>query len=138
MLLKKIKDHPTALSYLPDDPQSHVTKPYLYTIVNTLDCHFFTEAEKEIEAKIPKKATRPPVQITVDKSMMDLIEQFASMRVSSKRNTIAGINSKRSKRTRAQVTREWDLITKVRETVERQDAQRSRLGFAHSTGKRFL
>lgn len=45
VLLKLLKDNVLITSYLPDDPQSHVTREYLFTIVNTLDASFFSSVQ---------------------------------------------------------------------------------------------
>ena len=60
VLLDKVKQLPLALSYLPDEPHTHVTQVYLYTIINTLDSEFFIEAEKEVERVAPKLKAKPP------------------------------------------------------------------------------
>ena len=52
---------------------------------NTLDSQFFLSVEKEIEARLPKKTVKQPAQITVDESMLKLIEDFQSLRLSGKK-----------------------------------------------------
>ena len=113
VLLAKIKDNPLALSYLPDEPKTHVSQAYLYTIINTLDSAFFIDAEKEIEMKLPsRKKETAPEQISIDPQMLKLIEDFTSLRIhGSKARSIGGITKKRQKRTREQVTRDWEVIT---------------------------
>ena len=37
--------------YLPEDPKRHVTRDYLFVLVNTLDPAFFPCAVEEIERK---------------------------------------------------------------------------------------
>lgn len=38
--------------YLPDDPIKHVTRDYLFGIINTLDPSFFKRAMEEVELRI--------------------------------------------------------------------------------------
>lgn len=52
LLMSKLEDNFTIMSYLPDDARTHINKEYLYTIVNTLDANFFPTVEREIEAKM--------------------------------------------------------------------------------------
>jgi len=47
----KIKGHASILSHLPNDPEFHVTRDYLFTIVNSFDHSFFKNAIEEIENK---------------------------------------------------------------------------------------
>ena len=52
-----------------------MSKQYLYTIVNTLDCSFFVSVEKEVEMKLASlKKQEAPAQIKVDPNMLALIE----------------------------------------------------------------
>jgi hypothetical protein len=37
LILQKLADRPRMLMYLPDNPATHVTRDYLFTVVNTLD-----------------------------------------------------------------------------------------------------
>jgi hypothetical protein len=37
------------MKYLPDDPSNHVTRDYLFTIVNSLDQGFFPRIMNEIQ-----------------------------------------------------------------------------------------
>jgi hypothetical protein len=69
---------------------------------------------------------------------MNLIEQFTSLRLKgSGKKSIGGITVRRAKRTRAQVQREWDLLTKVGQTQDQSWSSRSRLIDGHQ-GKRKL
>ena len=52
LVCKKIAASPDILQYLPDEPTTHVTKNFLYAIINTLDLIFFPNAEIEIERKL--------------------------------------------------------------------------------------
>jgi hypothetical protein len=38
------------LMYLPDNPATHVTRDYLFTVVNTLDQQFFPTIVSEIKS----------------------------------------------------------------------------------------
>lgn len=58
VLIEKVKTNLVALSYLPNEPESHVSKDFLYTIVNTLDNNFFADVETEIAFKMPQKVTK--------------------------------------------------------------------------------
>jgi len=52
-----------------------VNKDYLFTIVNTLDCKFFPQVEKEIENKLTarKQKDKVPAQIVIDPNMLELL-----------------------------------------------------------------
>jgi hypothetical protein len=50
-VLEIVSKMPELLNYLPDDPEAHVTRDYLFAVVNTLDCSFFERVEKELEEK---------------------------------------------------------------------------------------
>ncbi len=39
------------LQFLPDEPDTHVTQVFLYTVVNTVDPIFFPRAQYEIDSK---------------------------------------------------------------------------------------
>lgn len=128
-----------ALSYLPDDPLTHVTQVYLYTIINTLDSEFFVLAEAEVERIAPKLKAKPPQEVLVDPQMLALIESFTQMRISSTRtSSIGGIAKPQRKRTRAQVSREWELMTKMREVADRKAQHRDRLAQSFTGAKRGL
>lgn len=51
MILDKVKLSPAALRYLPDHPDTHVTKDYLVTVVNTIDPSFLTAIIEELIKK---------------------------------------------------------------------------------------
>ena len=101
-VLEKLKDQPVALRYLPDEPRTHVTREYLYTVVNTLDCSFLPAAQKEIEqqhlARLTKKEDKT---IAIDEQILSVIEDFAKLNVSrSSKSSLGGITGAPRKRAR--------------------------------------
>jgi hypothetical protein len=56
----------------------------------------------------------------------------------SKTSSIGGIAKPHKKRTRAQVSRDWELVTKMREVADRKAQHRDRLAQAFSSGRRGL
>lgn len=45
----RVKECPVLAKYLPDSPASHITKEYLFTVVNTVDSTFFARCVQKIE-----------------------------------------------------------------------------------------
>ena len=79
--------------------------------------------------KLPcRKKKTEPEHIQIDPNMLKLIEDFTSLRINgSKTRSIGGITKKRQKRTREQVTRDWEVITQMRVAADRKDQHRDRL-----------
>jgi|LauGreDrversion4_2_1035121.scaffolds.fasta_scaffold16972_2 hypothetical protein len=70
-VLEKVGADKFALSYLPNDPETHVSQTFLYTILNTLDSNFFVRIIDEIEAQHQSKLQQKPEKvIRIDPSMM--------------------------------------------------------------------
>lgn len=44
-----MKSNTALFLYLPDDPLSHVTRPFLLNVINTLDPDYFPRAIDEVE-----------------------------------------------------------------------------------------
>lgn len=73
-VLKAVEENAQILKYLPDQPLQHVTKDYLFTIVNTLDPTFFRRAEDDNEQRLMAKAvTRQKDVVEIDPGMYELI-----------------------------------------------------------------
>lgn len=86
--MKKAEDHPLILSYLPDEPTTHVTKSYLFTVVNTMDPAFFAGAVQELENRKLASKRQPTVApvIEIDSNMVDQIQKFTHCTVGEKPN----------------------------------------------------
>ena len=60
-LLDKVGNDQSILRYLPDNPKSHVTQLFLYTILNTLDPSFIPNAQAEIDQMKINQKPKPQV-----------------------------------------------------------------------------
>lgn len=105
-VLKKAANNPMILNYLPDDPATHVTKGFLFTVVNTLDPSFFAGAVQELEDRKLVNDCRKKVEpvIEIDNNMYDLIQKFNSFTVGERLNprSLGGMRAGTKKRSRAQ------------------------------------
>ena len=48
MILEKVKIRPHALKYLPDHPETHVSRDYLINVTNTLDPQLLASSIEEL------------------------------------------------------------------------------------------
>ena len=72
-VLKNIGDS-TILKYLPDEPKKHVTRDYLFTIVNTVDRTFFVRAEEELALRDKQKMeSKQKDVVEINTQMYELI-----------------------------------------------------------------
>lgn len=55
-VLEKVKEDQFVLQYLPDDPAKHVTKVWLFNVINSIDPSFFTRLVTEVEKNKVKPA----------------------------------------------------------------------------------
>jgi len=104
------------LSYLPDQPEKHVSQPYLYTIMNTLDAGFFVHILDEIDSKKKLKlAEQPNKVIQIDPAMMDLLRSFQSFRSGKPgARSLCGITKTAvRKRKRVEAEQDWRLDTQL-------------------------
>ena len=73
VVLKKCEEFPGLLQYLPDDYAKHVSKDYLFTLVNTWDPSFFPTIVEEVSKKLALKNPAKPQFVELSKDMMDLL-----------------------------------------------------------------
>jgi hypothetical protein len=124
-ILEKVKGDAHILSYLPDQPEKHVTKDYLLGIINAVDPTFCLRVQKEVEEIRRTQAaskTKAPPTIEIDRSMLALIEQFESFGLEQRRsnvNTMTGLVRKREKRTRTMQANQYEFNTRVDAKTER-------------------
>jgi hypothetical protein len=62
-VLKSFQSNQTLVKYLPDEPLAHVTRDYLFTLVNTLDPTFFRRAEEDLESRLREKEIEKAVDV---------------------------------------------------------------------------
>lgn len=115
LVLEKISHLPAILKYLPDKPQIHVTREYLFSIVNTLDQSFFMHAIEEIEARKLANGNQKTEQvIEIDQEMLKLMERLSDFNIgSSNMRSLANLKVGSKKRKRADVHREFILNAQV-------------------------
>ena len=73
------------MSYLPDDPLSHVDRRFLFEIVNTLDPNFFQGAIEEVEMR--RITRRVPNEVAAVVIIHEMLEIFLKISAFNLKNS---------------------------------------------------
>lgn len=81
------------MRYLPDSPATHVTKEYLFTIVNTVDSTFFAKCVQEIDEKrCGTNNEAQPETVKITENMYELLIKIThTVRLKYTGHSLAGM-----------------------------------------------
>ena len=115
------------MSYLPDDPLSHVDRRFLFEIVNTLDPNFFQGAIEEVEMRrITKRVPKEVAAVEIIPEMLELVLKMFNLKNSNGRG-LAALKMGSRKRKRPVYQNEFAITTMMnpRPVVQPQDKTKS-------------
>ena len=76
-VVQQLKDNLVYMQYLPDKPES-AGRPFVFTIVNTLDPDYFRFAQREVEKRrIAKAKKEEEEQVELAPEMQAVLEKYA-------------------------------------------------------------
>ena len=114
LVVAKVATLKGLLRFLPDDYQKHVTKDYLFTLVNTYDPSFFPTITEEVERAKTVKNTEKPQLVELDVEMLELLKKmqdFNIAKVNPRSLTALKVNAR--KRTRKAFEADAELTTMI-------------------------
>lgn len=88
------------MKYLPEQPQKHVTREYLFNIVNTFDPKFFASLVEEVDKFVLKRSSAKRM-VELDSEMLQMLKMlqgFNSERINPRSFSMMSVGAK--KRTR--------------------------------------
>ena len=135
-VLKEVEKVSCILSYLPERPDIHVNRDYLFTIVNTADPSYFPRVVAEVERSRAGKVGRKQKTITISKDMHDLLEKFTDFNLEhGSIKSVSGLAMGAKKRTITQAKRQTEFH--VRLDLDQDRRQRNFDVFHRQTTRRY-
>lgn len=101
--MQKVIANKEMLKYLPDSPDTTVTKDYLLTIINSLDVGFFPKVVDEIEQIMPHKPKHTNAVVEISPGMYETLKQISyTVKIRNSKHSLKGMvkGARTPKRTR--------------------------------------